>query len=290
MKQPNNIIDWSLVLLIGAIWGSSFLFIKILTPVIGPLMLVHLRLLIASMFLAPIFIRKRHLENFKDQLIPIVLLATFNAIFPFYLFSVASLELTAGTLAVLNGITPFFTFIFSVLWLKSVYRFTQLLGIIIGILGLYVFVGHDSLNFALAPVFLCLFASSMYAFGTNYLSILKNLEPTYIATMTLLAGAVLTSPVMFIDTGYSFEWNSKVLMSLFLLGAMCTGLAYVCYVFLIRRSGPVETSTTLLIVPIFGMIWANIFLQEVITITMIIGCGLISGGVFLTHLRVRSRN
>jgi len=130
----------------------------------------------------------------------------------------------------------------------------------------------------------------MYAFGTNYLSILKNLEPTYIATMTLLAGAVLTSPVMFIDTGYSFEWNSEVLMSLFLLGAMCTGLAYVCYVFLIRRAGPVETSTTLLVVPIFGMIWANIFLQEVITITMIIGCGLISGGVFLTYLRVRLRN
>ena len=272
------------MLLIGAIWGSSFLFIKILTPKVGPLVLVHLRLLIASVFLAPFFIRKKHLVNFRDQIIPITLLALFNAILPFYLFSAASLQLSAGTLAILNGVTPLFTFLLSVLWLKSEYRFVQLLGIILGIFGLYIFIGYDSLNFSLEPVFLCLLAALMYAFGTNYLSILKNLEPTYIATMTLLAAALLTSPVLFIDTGYSFEWNVELLVLLFLIGAMCTGLAYVCYVLLIRRAGPVETSTTLLVVPIFGMIWANIFLKETITITMIMGCLLILGGVSLTNI------
>ena len=102
--------------------------------------------------------------------------------------------------------------------------------------------------------------------------------------MTLLAAALLTSPVLFIDTGYSFEWNVELLVLLFLIGAMCTGLAYVCYVLLIRRAGPVETSTTLLVVPIFGMIWANIFLKETITITMIMGCLLILGGVSLTNI------
>jgi drug/metabolite transporter (DMT)-like permease len=283
LKSNKKLINGALVLLIGSIWGSSFLFIKILTPTVGPMVLVHLRLLIASLFLAPFFIRKRHLINFKNQLVPIILLALFNAILPFYLFSVASLQLTASTLAILNGITPLFTFILSVLWLKSDYQFIQLLGIVLGITGLYVFVGYDSLNFFLLPVFLCLLATSMYAFGTNYLSILKNLEPTYIATMTLLTGALLTSPVLFINTGYSFEWSIELLVLLFLIGAMCTGLAYVCYVLLIRRAGPVVTSTTLLVVPIFGMIWANIFLLESITITMILGCILIIGGVSLTN-------
>ena len=276
-------MNGALVLLIGSIWGSSFLFIKILTPTVGPMTLVHLRLLIASLFLAPFFIRKRHLINFKNQLVPIILLALFNAILPFYLFSVASLQLTASTLAILNGFTPLFTFILSVLWLKSDYQFIQLLGIVLGITGLYVFVGYDSLNFSLLPVFLCLMATMMYAFGTNYLSILKNLEPTYIATMTLLTGALLTSPVLFINTGYSFELNIELLVLLFLIGAMCTGLAYVCYVLLIRRAGPVVTSTTLLVVPIFGMIWANIFLQESISMTMVLGCILIMGGVSLTN-------
>ena len=271
------------MLLIGAIWGSSFLFIKILTPQVGPMALVHMRLLIASIFLAPFFIRKGHLVNFKQQLIPITLLALFNAIFPFYLFAVASLQLTAGTLAILNGLTPLFTFILSVLWLKSDYKLIQLLGIILGIIGLYIFVGYDSINFSLVPVILCLFAAIMYAFGTNYLSILRNLEPTYIATMTLLAGAIITSPVILLETGYDFDWNVELLIFLFLIGAMCTGLAYVCYVMLVRRAGPVETSTTLLLVPIFGMIWANIFLQESITIPMILGCITILAGVSLTN-------
>ena len=88
----------------------------------------------------------------------------------------------------------------------------------------------------------------------------------------------------FFEKGVSSELTTQVLWSIFLLGFLCTGLAYIGFVILLRRVGPVKASTVLFIVPLTGMFWAYLFLGETITLTMILGCFLILSGVGITNL------
>jgi drug/metabolite transporter (DMT)-like permease len=101
--------------------------------------------------------------------------------------------------------------------------------------------------------------------------------------MTLLVATFIVFPFTFLEDGLHFNHPDQVLLSVFLLGFLCTGLAYMGYVVLIKRVGPVKASTVVLIVPVSGMLWANIFLNEVITSTMLVGCLFIITGVGLVN-------
>ena len=281
--QKNSVLDWSLIVAIGIAWGSSFLFIKISAPEVGPITLVFSRLLIASLILTPFFITKKNLANIKEDLPSIMFLACINASIPFYLFSRAAIDLNAGTMSVLNGTTPLFAFVIASLWLKLSSNWIQLIGILIGMVGLLVFVGYESLEFSIVAIILCLLASFFYAFSSNFIFKTKQIDATYLASMTLLVAAFLVFPFTFLEKGLHLNHPSEVLLSVFLLGFLCTGLAYMGYVVLIKRVGPVKASTVVLIVPISGMLWANVFLGEIITGTMLIGSLLIITGVGLVN-------
>lgn len=281
--QKNSVLDWSLIVAIGIAWGSSFLFIKISAPEVGPITLVFSRLLIASLILTPFFITKKNLANIKEDWPSIMFLACINASIPFYLFSRAAIDLNAGTMSVLNGTTPLFAFVIASLWLRLSSNWIQLIGILIGMVGLLVFVGYESLEFSIVAIILCLLASFFYAFSSNFIFKTKQIDATYLASMTLLVAAFLVFPFTFLEKGLHLNHPSEVLLSVFLLGFLCTGLAYMGYVVLIKRVGPVKASTVVLIVPISGMLWANVFLGEVITGTMLIGSLLIITGVGLVN-------
>ena len=281
--QKNSVLDWSLIIAIGIAWGSSFLFIKISAPEVGPITLVFSRLLIASLILTPFFITKKNLANIKEDLPAIMFLACINASIPFYLFSRAAIDLNAGTMSVLNGTTPLFAFVIASLWLRLSSNWIQLIGILIGMIGLLVFVGYESLEFSIFAIILCLLASFFYAFSSNFIFKTKQIDATYLASMTLLVATFLVFPFTFLETGLHLNHPSEVLLSVFLLGFLCTGLAYMGYVVLIKRVGPVKASTVVLIVPISGMLWANVFLGEIITGTMLIGSLLIITGVGLVN-------
>ena len=281
--QKNSVLDWSLIVAIGIAWGSSFLFIKISAPEVGPITLVFSRLLIASLILTPFFITKKNLANIKEDWPAIMFLACINASIPFYLFSRAAIDLNAGTMSVLNGTTPLFAFVIASLWLRLSSNWIQLIGILIGMIGLLVFVGYESLEFSIFAIILCLLASFFYAFSSNFIFKTKQIDATYLASMTLLVATFLVFPFTFLETGLHLNHPSEVLLSVFLLGFLCTGLAYMGYVVLIKRVGPVKASTVVLIVPISGMLWANIFLGEILTGTMLIGSLLIITGVGLVN-------
>ena len=180
----NAVIDWSLIIAIGIAWGSSFLFIKISAPEVGPITLVFSRLLIASLILSPFFITKEHLSNIKEDFLSILFLAGINASIPFYLFSRAAIDLNAGTMSVLNGTTPLFAFIIASLWLRLGSNWTQLLGIFIGMVGLFIFVGYESLEFSLFALILCLLASFFYAFSSNFIFTTKEMDTAEAAKVT----------------------------------------------------------------------------------------------------------
>ena len=281
--NKNSAIDWSLILAIGVAWGSSFLFIKVAASEVGPITLVFSRLFIASLILSPFFITKQNLQNIRNDIFPILFLACINASIPFYLFSKAALDLNAGTMSVLNGTTPLFSFLIATFWLKLSSNWVQFLGILIGMIGLIVFVGYESLEFSLIAIILCLAASFLYAFSSNFIFKTKEIDATYLASITLLFATFIVFPFTFLEDGLHFNHDTPVLLSVFLLGFACTGLAYMGYVVLIKRVGPVKASTVVLIVPVSGMLWANIFLNEAITLTMLVGSFLIITGVGLVN-------
>ena len=263
-------------------WGSAFVFIKVATPAIGAVGLVFLRLVLASLLLGALFIRKQHFKMIKENIFPIILIGVTNVALPFYCFSYAALEINASTMAVINGSTPLFAFVFSIFWLNFQFKWFQFLGILIGMSGLMVFVGYESLEFKLFPMFMAMIGAAMYGLSMNYIYKLNVVDTGVMAAVTMVAATIMIAPFLFLDPIIMENWNLKIAASVIFLGVFCTGLAYLPYFILIKRVGPISTSLVALLVPIFGMLWAYLLLQETITLVMLTGCLLIIGGVVLT--------
>ena len=282
MHQNRSALDWLYIVMLSALWGSAFVFIKIAAPAIGAVGLVFSRLVLASLLLGALFIRKQHFKMIKENIFPIILIGATNVALPFYCFSYAALEINASTMAVINGSTPLFAFLFSILWLNFQFKWFQFLGILIGMSGLVVFVGYESLEFKLFPMFMAMIGAAMYGLSMNYIYKLNVVDTGVMAAVTMVAATIMIAPFLLLDPIIMENWNLKIAASVIFLGVFCTGLAYLPYFILIKRVGPISTSLVALLVPIFGMLWAYLLLQETITLVMLTGCLLIIGGVVLT--------
>ena len=282
MNQNRSALDWLYIIGLSALWGSAFVFIKVATPAIGAVGLVFLRLVLASLLLGALFIRKQHFKMIKENIFPIILIGVTNVALPFYCFSYAALEINASTMSVINGSTPLFAFLFSILWLNFQFKWFQFLGILIGMSGLMVFVGYESLEFKLFPMFMAMIGAAMYGLSMNYIYKLNVVDTGVMAAVTMVAATIMIAPFLLLDPIIMENWNFKIATSVIFLGVFCTGLAYLPYFILIKRVGPISTSLVALLVPIFGMLWAYLLLQETITLVMLTGCLLIIGGVVLT--------
>ena len=282
MNQNRSALDWLYIIGLSALWGSAFVFIKVATPAIGAVGLVFLRLVLASLLLGALFIRKQHFKMIKENIFPIILIGVTNVALPFYCFSYAALEINASTMAVINGSTPLFAFVFSIFWLNFQFKWFQFLGILIGMSGLMVFVGYESLEFKLFPMFMAMIGAAMYGLSMNYIYKLNVVDTGVMAAVTMVAATIMIAPFLLLDPIIMENWNLKIAASVIFLGVFCTGLAFLPYFILIKRVGPISTSLVALLVPIFGMLWAYLLLQETITLVMLTGCILIIGGVVLT--------
>ena len=282
MNQNRSALDWLYIIGLSALWGSAFVFIKIAAPAIGAVGLVFLRLVLASLLLGVLFIRKQHFKMIKENIFPIILIGATNVALPFYCFSYAALEINASTMAVINGSTPLFAFVFSIFWLNFQFKWFQFLGILIGMSGLVVFVGYESLEFKLFPMFMAMIGAAMYGLSMNYIYKLNVVDTGVMAAVTMVAATIMIAPFLLLDPIIMENWNLKIAASVIFLGVFCTGLAFLPYFILIKRVGPISTSLVALLVPIFGMLWAYLLLQETITLVMLTGCILIIGGVVLT--------
>ena len=282
MNQNRSALDWLYIIGLSALWGSAFVFIKVATPAIGAVGLVFLRLVLASLLLGALFIRKQHFKMIKENIFPIILIGVTNVALPFYCFSYAALEINASTMAVINGSTPLFAFVFSIFWLNFQFKWFQFLGILIGMSGLMVFVGYESLEFKLFPMFMAMIGAAMYGLSMNYIYKLNVVDTGVMAAVTMVAATIMIAPFLLLDPIIMENWNLKIAASVIFLGVFCTGLAYLPYFILIKRVGPISTSLVALLVPIFGMLWAYLLLQETITLVMLTGCLLIISGVVLT--------
>lgn len=290
--KTRDIID---LVLLGFLWGASFLFMRIAVPEFGAFALVEIRVAVAAAVLLPIVIMRGNVKEMTANWSMLMILGAHNTALPFLLFAYATLFLTAGTAGILNATAPIFAAIVARLWLGEKLSASRIAGLLIGVVGVYLLVG-DKLS---APgsgaglaVFAALGAALLYGIAGNYTR--KNAG--HISSMTVAGGtqvfaALLLLPIAIIarpETPPSLQAWVAVL----LLGVLSTGLAYILYFRLIANAGPTNAITVTYLIPISAMILGALVIDEAITPPMLVGCAVILLGTALAtgmlRLRVRA--
>ena len=284
MRNKPAILDWIFIIGLSAVWSSAFVFIKKAAPIFGAVGLVFMRLLIASIILGLFFIRPKHFRTIRENIVPIFIVGATNVTIPFMFFALAALYINAGSMAVVNGSTPLFAFLFSILLLGFAFRWIQFLGILIGIIGLCIFVGMDALEFHPLANLSAVMGAVMYGVSMVYIFKLNFEDTKLMAAASMIAATICIAPLLIF---FPIPWNivtTESMLNVVYLATFCTGLAYIPYFILIRNVGPVSTSIIAMLVPIFGMLWAYVLLGESITLLMSIGCLFIVIGILMTNV------
>jgi drug/metabolite transporter (DMT)-like permease len=257
--------NWILLILLGAVWGSAFMFIKISADDFGPILLVNLRLLLAGALFLPFLLRKKYLAHFKSHFPGILILSIFSNAFPFTMFSYASLGATSNMLGILNGTTAFMTMVVAYFWLKESITPKQIFGIILGFLGILVLVNPANGSATIGASGFALVGALSYSFSGVYIQKYQLKANKFVLIgWAMLFGGLLLTPLSFFNLPDQMP-DSNAIAALLWLGIVSTGIAYLGYIRLIEQIGAVRTSTVTYLLPVFSIIWGSIFLQEKIT-------------------------
>ena len=257
--------NWILLILLGSVWGSAFMFIKISSDDFGPILLVNLRLLLAGALFLPFLLQKKYLAYFKSHFPGIFILAIFSNAFPFTMFSYASLGATSNMLGILNGTTAFMTMVVAYFWLKESITPKQIFGIILGFLGILVLVNPANGSATLGASGFALVGALSYSFSGVYIQKYQlNANKFVLIGWAMLFGGLFLTPLSFFNLPDQMPDNNAI-AALLWLGIVSTGIAYLGYIRLIEQIGAVRTSTVTYLLPVFSIIWGSIFLQEKIT-------------------------
>ena len=278
--------------LLAAIWGASFIFMKLGGAEFGPFLFMAIRTLIASVFLLPLLLLNKQHLNLNGYYLKIFIMAMFSTAIPFILFGWATLTLTAGITSVLNATTPMFGAIVAFLWLKDKLSLSAVFGLILGFIGVY-FLMYDKLVIAqedvILPTLAVMLASLCYGISANFTKrYLTCVKPLALATGSQVSATLVLLPISLFFLPETIPSDSAML-SVLLLGILCTGIAYVIFFRLITFLGPTKAISVTYLIPVFGLFWGVIFLNEIITSWMMLGCGFVLSGVALTTGAVKLR-
>ncbi len=282
--------DLALIVFLAALWGGSFLFLRMAVPEFGPVPLIALRVGIAALVLFPALLWQGAWPEFRRHFEPLFVLGVINAAVPFPLFAYATLYVSAGFAAILNSTAPLFAALVSWLWLKERLGPVAVVGLCLGFGGVVLLVGGgtDPGQGWLGAVAAALSASCLYGVSANFvkrrLSGVSSWVTTTgsfgIASLILLPLAIVQWPA---EPPSATAWAAVVL-----LAVACTSLPNIFYFRLVLRAGPTRAMAVAFLIPAFGMLWGAIVLAEPVTLTMIGGCAVILlGTALVTGLRWR---
>jgi drug/metabolite transporter (DMT)-like permease len=279
------VVDVISLVVLGGLWGGSFLFMRVAAPEFGPVALIAVRLVIAAAVLLPLLHWRGGMRDVARHWRPLTVVGVLNSALPFSLLAYATLSLTAGFASVLNGTTPFFAAIVARAWLKAPLSRARIAGLVIGFCGVVVLVG-DKISFrpggsGLAVV-AGLVASVCYAIAASYTRRrLPGVAPLSIAAGSLSLGGVCLLPVAAFLLPAHVP-SAKAWGMVLGLGVFSTAVAYVLYFRLLERLGPTGAVAVTFLIPAFAMLWGWMFLGEPVTGRMAVGTVIVLAGTGLT--------
>ncbi len=267
--------DFIRLLLLAAIWGASFLFMRVIAPVLGPIWTAELRVGLAGLALCVwmLFLREPlpALRQWKQYL----LLGAASSGFPAVLYSYAALHVPAGYSAIMNATTPLWGALMASLFLGEKLTQRKLAGMFTGVLGvaLLVKLGPVTLNTeVLLALLACSLATICYALAGVYTKKLSvSGSPTLLATASQVGAAVMLLPALPFSPVHAAP-SVQVVLAMAALALICSALAYLLYFRLISDVGPTRALTVTFLIPLFALIWGAVFLDEHITLSTLAGC------------------
>ena len=269
--------------LLGAIWVASFLFMRVAAGDFGPIPLVEVRLALGALVLLPFLWRSRSL--FPRVLWPkLALIGAINSAVPFMLFAWGAERAPAGIGAIANAMTVLFTALVGFLFFGEKIGGRRAIELFTGFAGVVVLASGKTAGASIGlAVAAGAAASFLYGIGINLVGRhLTGLPPAAVASATLGTSALLTLPFA-LATWPRHAIPVHSWLSAGLLGVVCTGAAFVMYYRLIGRIGANRASTVTYLIPVFGVAWAWLLLDEPLTLTMGIAGALILGSVALSQ-------
>ena len=272
------------LLLLAAIWGASFLFARVSAPEFGPITFTSIRIGIAALALLPILFMKNHWQILRENLGLISFIAVLNSALPFMLLAYTTLYLSAGVTSVLNSFVPIFSGVIAHYYLKDYLSRKQSIGLAIGIIGVLILMS-DKLawgNNTILPLCAAFLSSLSYAVSAN----ITKRKLSHVPPRLLAASSMFTAGILLIPFGI-MNWpeqmpGSTAWIAVIAVALLSTAFAYLIFFWLIREIGPTRTVSVTLIIPIFGILWGALFLNEAITLNIILGTLVILVGAYLS--------
>lgn len=280
------------LVVLAAIWGGSFLFMRLAVGQLGPLPLMGVRTLLAGLLLVPLLLWRKKLPSLLTYWRPIAVVGLFNSALPFVLFAYATQSIPSGTMSVINAVTPLWGAAIAWLWLKDRLPPMRMLGLVVGLTGIVILVwdkltmqGSESLLAVLAGVSAPIFYGIAASFTKKYL---MGADPIATATGSLISAGLALLPFAWWawpETPVSASaWGATLALTV-----LCTSIAYFMYYRLLLSIGPSKSMTVTFLAPVFGVFWGWLWLDEIISRHVLVGGAVIILGTTLATGLLGSR-
>ena len=285
-------IDLFRLFSLAAIWGASFLFMRIIAPVLGPLWTAELRVGIAGLLMLGYMLTRAQAMHFRADWRQYLIVGTFNSALPAVLFSYAALTLPAGYSAIVNATTPLWGALIGIALLGERMNLRKAAGLSSGVAGVALLVRLGPVTYSV-PVLLaalaCVLASVCYAASGAYSKLrAAGIGPNQMATGTQLAAALVLLPGLPLVPMRSAP-TLQILLLVILLALVCSAVAYFLYFRLLSDIGPTKTLTVTFLIPLFALLWGALFLHESIDLITLIGCALVILATWLVTFQTQGK-
>jgi drug/metabolite transporter (DMT)-like permease len=276
--------DIIMLFALAALWGASFLFVRIIVPVLGPFPMVWGRVLIGGSLLLGYMMLNHQTIDWRQHWGKFLMIGLLNNVIPHTLIGFAQLHLTASFAALLNATTPLFSAVIAAMWLKEPLTAAKLTGLGLGMMGVGIIVGWRPDQLApeqVQGVLLMLGATFSYGMAAVYGKVaFKGVAPLSISVGQLLGAAMIVTPLAALNPPTQ-PIGLTTLLALGGLALLSTAIAYLLYFELIASAGPTPAASVTLLIPCFSSLWGAIFLGERLESNEVIGFGVILVGLLL---------
>nr|WP_255435226.1 DMT family transporter [Rhodoferax sp. BLA1] len=265
--------------LLGAIWGASFLFMRLGAAEFGALPTAGLRVGIAALFLLPLLLARGQGAALGQHWKKIFFLGLINSGIPFACYSYALMSITTGLSALLNATVPLFGALVAWVWLRDRPHRLKILGLLIGFVGVAMLAwgkasfkpDASGLSSGWAVV-ACLVACLCYGIAASFTKRYLAGVPSLAVATGSQVGASLGLAVPTLWLWPTVPPSMTAWLALLAVGVLCTGVAYVLFFRLIEKVGAASTLTVTFLIPVFAVIYGLVFLGEIVTPWMLT-CG-----------------
>lgn len=281
--------QFMLLIVLSALWGSSFMFMKVLSPVLGPIATASFRLLIGGSILMVYFKITKKKTDVKGDVWILFQIGVIGLALPYFCFAFAAQYIPSNLSAILNSTSPMFSFILGILLYRDKIRLQKVVGLVFGTIGVIIITGKIG-NSEIIGIIAVLIASFLYGVsGVIVRSKARHIDSSSIGLYSQLFGGLFLLPfILFFPIEQVITIDIVVILVLF--GFLTSAIALLIYYKLMKEIGPTKTLTVTYIMPLFAIIWGYVILQEGITLSTILGGITIVAGTILLTMDIKFIN